>query len=101
MKMASGELSQAQLLEIFHRDIEPTLSARHQHDNRPKLYMVAAQPGSGKTRAISSILNSNFGTVAEIGDNFRRYHPEYKNLRKHILSICQQLLHKPQVLGLL
>ena len=49
----------------------------------PVLLSIGAQPGAGKTRAVARTMNTFYPArsfVPIIGDNLRRYHPDYPAL---------------------
>lgn len=77
-----ADLSAAELREIFDRDIAPTLTAGGAAELHPSVVFVGAQPGAGKSRAIATVRDERPGTVPIIGDDFRRFHPDYRDLMR-------------------
>jgi hypothetical protein len=70
------------LREIFERDIAPTLSLGGALALRPAVVFVGAQPGAGKSRAISAVRADHPDAVPVIGDDFRAFHPDYRDLMR-------------------
>ena len=54
---------------------------RYRQQESPKAVLLAGQPGAGKT-ILSSLILPLLGDDAALinGDDYRRYHPEYKAL---------------------
>lgn len=76
----TGELTEAQLREIFERDIRPeldALGASSREEPTLLLVLVGGQPGAGKSKAISRIEAQHPGIVEVIGDDLRNFHPDY------------------------
>lgn len=76
------DLSAAELRGIFDRDIAPTLIAGGAAQLHPSVVFVGAQPGAGKSRAIADVRSDRPGAVSVIGDDFRRFHPDYRDLMR-------------------
>ena len=79
----TGELTEAQLREIFERDIRPeldALGASSREEPTLLLVLVGGQPGAGKSKAISRIEAQHPGIVEVIGDDLRNFHPDYDRL---------------------
>ncbi|HSQ97978.1 MAG TPA: zeta toxin family protein [Rickettsiales bacterium] len=69
-------LTNEQIYKIFEKFWEENCSKLKSEDN-PKLFIIAAQPGSGKTGLVSRI-ESQHKIPILTGDNYRIYHPNYK-----------------------
>ena len=53
------------------------------HKKHPTAFIIAGQPGSGKTRMSSMIIEDYDGDIIQsMSDNFRGFHPRYKQLLK-------------------
>lgn len=76
------DLSADELREIFDRDIAPTLTAGGAAELHPSVVFVGAQPGAGKSRAIADVHADHASAVPVIGDDLRRFHPDYRNLMR-------------------
>lgn len=79
----TGELTEAQLREIFERDIRPeldALGASSREEPTLLLVLVGGQPGAGKSKAISRIEAQHPGIVEVIGDDLRNFHPTTTDL---------------------
>ena len=51
----------------------------------PVLVSIGAQPGAGKTRALEASLKTFYSGqtfVSIIGDDFRKFHPDYKKVMR-------------------
>lgn len=56
---------------------------------RPMAYIVAGQPGSGKTRMSSIVIEEYDGDIVKLqGDNFRGFHPRHKELTRKYGQYC-------------
>lgn len=75
------ELSADELREIFNHKIAPTLTAGSATESHPRLVLVGAQPGAGKSRAIADV-HAEHRAVPVIGDDLRRFHPDYRALMR-------------------
>lgn len=70
-------LSTSDLDRIFHNDVVPFLFGTNP-SKYPTLILVGAQPGAGKSQAGNSAISESGQEVARIiGDNLRRFHPDY------------------------
>lgn len=81
----TGELTEAQLRQIFDEQICPELyefGAASRSETTLLLVMVGGQPGAGKSRAIQRVAAVHPGIVEVIGDDLRSYHPDYRRLMR-------------------
>ncbi|WP_424467218.1 zeta toxin family protein [Pseudoclavibacter helvolus] len=64
---------------IFNDAIRPWVDARLSRatPGLPTLVLVGAQPGAGKTRAVSRASQETGAAVTVVGDDLRRFHPDY------------------------
>ncbi|OZG61481.1 Zeta toxin family protein [Bifidobacterium lemurum] len=76
--MIATLLDDDRIRAIFHEFILPSYPA--EPSDSPTLYMVGAQPGAGKTRAIQRICKSHLDAVEVNGDDLRVYHPDYSRI---------------------
>ena len=80
-----GELSEAQLREIFERHIRPQfdrVGSSLRADPVPTMVLLGGQPGSGKSRAIGRIEAQYPGIISVVGDDLRIRHPDYDRLMR-------------------
>lgn len=67
-------------MRTVEREVKRTQERYHQQE-QPKAVLLAGQPGAGKTMLSSIMLpRLNNDAVLVNGDDYRRYHPEYKSL---------------------
>ena len=66
----------------FARQVRPYVFGGHQPSASPRLVLVGAQPGAGKSRAVARILSADPDTdfVYVTGDALRPFDPQYANL---------------------
>src|SRR5690349_4693256 len=66
----------------FERQIRPYVFGGHQPATSPRLVLVGAQPGAGKSHAVARILSADPDTdfVYVTGDALRPFHPQYATL---------------------
>lgn len=78
------ELRPDELSRIFDGAIAPWVEARlaQAEPGSPTLVLVGAQPGAGKTRVVSRASQDMGRAVAVVGDDLRRFHPEYVRLMR-------------------
>lgn len=69
--------------------------SRYQQHLHPGAILLAGQPGAGKTELSTMILSMLNGDAAFInGDDYRRYHPNYRKLYRELGSDSVQLTSK-------
>lgn len=75
---------------LFEKKVWPAVSEHKTgHLGRPTAYIVAGQPGSGKTRMSSTIIEQYDGDIIQsMDDNFRGFHPNYKKLMRRYGQYC-------------
>ena len=75
---------------LFERTIWPSIAQGKTGDlDQPIAYIVAGQPGSGKTIMSSVLIEAHNGDIVQsMGDNFRGFHPRYKELMKKYGQYC-------------
>jgi len=69
--------------ELFDEVWQKTKSSYISSEKKPKAYVLGGQPGSGKSYLIEQVkkeLNNN--AIIINGDDFRRFHPDYKKIQK-------------------
>lgn len=86
-------MNDAELQDIFQADIKPVLEADSAPSFHPVTVFLGAQPGAGKTRgqSIAESLYPPGAVVPIVGDDFRKYHPDYPRLVSH------DPLHMPDI----
>lgn len=79
-KVELSEIEKKRIEEVIEKELSRALRETKPHE-QPYAVLLAGQPGAGKT-VLSSMLVDAFGGDAEFinGDDFRRYHPDYKKL---------------------
>lgn len=75
---------------LFERKVWPSIAFNKTGDlDHPTAYIVAGQPGSGKTRMSSVIIEEhNADIIQSMGDNFRGFHPRYRELLQKYGQYC-------------
>lgn len=75
---------------LFENKVWPSIAVNKTGDlERPTAYIVAGQPGSGKTRMSSVIIEEyNADIIQSMGDNFRGFHPHYQELLRKYGQYC-------------
>lgn len=75
---------------LFEEKVWPSIAVNKSGDlPNPAAYIVAGQPGSGKTRMSSVIIEEyNADIIQSMGDNFRGFHPRYQKLLKKYGQYC-------------
>ncbi|MCH3973492.1 zeta toxin family protein [Bifidobacterium tibiigranuli] len=79
--MGPFDLDDATLRRIYDSQISQVMPL-HEPEREPCIVLVAAQPGAGKTRAVSDASDAHAGAYALQGDEFRHYHPAYKQVMR-------------------
>ncbi|CAD6016141.1 zeta toxin family protein [Agreia sp. COWG] len=75
------DLTPEQLQVIFDERIRRRLFRRARTEHTPSAVLLGAQSGSGKTKALQSIVAATPGDpVAIVGDDLRAFHPAYARL---------------------
>ncbi len=99
---ATGSMPTAELIEkesafqpeemrsLFEEKVWPAVSARKTGNQaRPTAYIVAGQPGAGKTIMSSLIIEKHDGDIIQsMVDNFRGFHPHDRELMRKYGSYC-------------
>lgn len=75
---------------LFEQKVWPSIAFNKTGDlEKPVAYIVAGQPGSGKTRMSSVLIEEHDGDIVQsMGDNFRGFHPRYKELMDKYGQYC-------------
>lgn len=75
---------------LFEEKVWPSIAVNKSGDlPNPAAYIVAGQPGSGKTRMSSVVIEEyNADIIQSMGDNFRGFHPRYQKLLKKYGQYC-------------
>lgn len=75
---------------LFEKTIWPSIrEGKTGGQKRPMAFIIAGQPGAGKTRMSSMIIEEYNGNIVQsMGDNFRGFHPRYKELMKKYGQYC-------------
>lgn len=75
---------------FFRKTIWPSIrQGKKGGQKHPTAYIIAGQPGSGKTRMSSMIIEEYDGNIVQsMSDNFRGFHPRYKALMKKYGQYC-------------
>lgn len=76
------KLSIVELELIFDTKIYPELFFKKSKGSKKEAAIIGGQPGSGKSSAVSLLLEENPNFVFINGDDFREFLPEYKELTK-------------------
>jgi UDP-N-acetylglucosamine kinase len=83
-------MSPADAEVLFNDKVWPSISHNKTMGNKnPMAFIVAGQPGAGKTRMSSLLLMDWHGDMVQAaGDNFRGFHPHYAELMKQYGQYC-------------
>lgn len=74
-------MDESELESIWMTDILPIVGERMIPASHPITVFLGGQPAAGKTRAQRRLTGIYDGLLAPIiGDDFRRYHPDYERL---------------------
>lgn len=76
------KLSTSELDVIFSNKIYPELIFEKSRGSKKEAAIIGGQPGSGKSSAVSLLLNENPNFVFINGDDFREFLPGYKELTR-------------------
>lgn len=79
--MGPFDLDDATLRRIYDSQISQVMPL-HEPEREPCIVLVAAQPGAGETRAVSDASDAHAGAYALQGDEFRHFHPAYKQVMR-------------------
>ena len=74
----------AEMDDFFEKMVWPSVTeGKTGHKKHPTAFIIAGQPGSGKTRMSSMVIEDYDGDIIQsMSDNFRGFHPRYKQLLK-------------------
>ncbi|WP_297015494.1 zeta toxin family protein [uncultured Dialister sp.] len=80
----------AEMDDLFERTVWPSIKENKTGNQKhPMAFIIAGQPGSGKTRMSSMIIEEYNGNIVQsMSDNFRGFHPRYKKLMKKYGQYC-------------
>lgn len=82
-------------VEAFLREEITLDQSRYQQHQHPSAILLAGQPGAGKTELSTMMLSMLNGDAAFInGDDYRRYHPNYRKLYTELGSDSVQMTSK-------
>lgn len=75
---------------LFEQKVWPSIAFNKTGDlESPVAYIVAGQPGSGKTIMSSVLIEEHHADIVQsMGDNFRGFHPRYRELMKKYGQYC-------------
>ncbi len=75
---------------FFEKTVWPSIrEGKSGGQKKPTAFIIAGQPGAGKTRMSSMIIEEYDGNIVQsMGDNFRGFHPRYKELMKKYGQYC-------------
>jgi hypothetical protein len=70
------------IADLFKQQVRPYIFDGHQRSASPRLVLLGAQPGAGKSHAIAGILHADpdADLVYVTGDSLRPWHPDYTTL---------------------
>ena len=73
---------------LFEKTVWPSVRENKTGNQKhPMAFIIAGQPGSGKTRMSSMIIEEYGGNIIQsMGDNFRGFHPRFRELMKKYAS---------------
>ncbi len=76
--------------ELFEKTVWPSIrSSATGNQKEPMAFIIAGQPGSGKTRMSSMIIEEYDNNIVQsMGDNFRGFHPRFRELMKKYGQYC-------------
>lgn len=88
--------TEEQIRRIWSHFVLPVVFEDAKHEQEPMTVFLGGQPGAGKTAGaiIARRLNPSHVITPIVGDDYRRYHPDYMDLLKHDpLSMPSQTAH--------
>lgn len=73
---------QEELADRFESYIKPFVFEGHHPSETPRLVLLGGQPAAGKSQAVAGLREHYAGEdlVAVTGDEFRKFHPDYRRL---------------------
>ena len=76
--------------DLFERTVWPSVKENKTGNQKhPMAFIIAGQPGSGKTRMSSMIIEEYGGNIIQsMSDNFRGFHPRFRQLLKKYGQYC-------------
>ena len=76
--------------ELFEKSVWPSIQeGKAGNQKHPMAFIIAGQPGSGKTRMSSMIIEEYKGNIVQsMSDNFRGFHPRFRKLMKKYGQYC-------------
>ncbi len=85
-----SEFQPEEMQTLFEEKVWPAVAARKTgNQERPTAYIVAGQPGAGKTIMSSLIIEKHDGDIIQsMVDNFRGFHPHDRELMRKYGSYC-------------
>lgn len=85
-----SSFSEEEMNALFETTVWPSIRQGKQGNQKhPMAFIIAGQPGSGKTRMSSMIIEEYDGNIVQsMSDNFRGFHPRYKDLMKKYGQYC-------------
>lgn len=85
-----SEFDESAMQDLFHKKVWPSVCAfKTGALSDPVAYLVAGQPGSGKTRMSSLLIENHRGDIIQaMDDNFRGFHPCHRELAEKYGCCC-------------
>ncbi len=83
MSIETNNIVQDRLVEVWNNEILQKNQVATSNQSQPQAFVLGGQPGAGKssmTQDVRKLLNKN--VIVINGDDFRKYHPEYRKLQK-------------------
>ncbi|WP_273094424.1 zeta toxin family protein [Dialister succinatiphilus] len=91
-QMAEREsgFNEDEMNDLFERTVWPSVKENKTGNQKhPMAFIIAGQPGSGKTRMSSMIIEEYGGNIIQsMSDNFRGFHPRFRQLLKKYGQYC-------------
>lgn len=92
LQMAEREsgFNEDEMNDLFERTVWPSVKENKTGNQKhPMAFIIAGQPGSGKTRMSSMIIEEYGGNIIQsMSDNFRGFHPRFRQLLKKYGQYC-------------